>query len=97
MAIAEMIHHFEQITFINIEDKEKLSQQLLLHLTPAFYRIKYNLTDRDELINPLQGNYQSLFQYGETKSCRSLNEYFGKSLPDSRNSRSQPCCSEVVF
>ncbi|MGT0202438.1 hypothetical protein ACVNPX_09240 [Staphylococcus aureus] len=24
MAIAQMIHHFEQITFINIEDKEKL-------------------------------------------------------------------------
>lgn len=42
MAIAQMIHHFEQITFINIEDKEKLSQQLLLHLTPAF--IGLNIT-----------------------------------------------------
>ena len=81
MAIAQMIHHFEQITFINIEDKEKLSQQLLLHLTPAFYRIKYNLTDRDELINPLQGNYQSLFHMVK-QSCQSLTEYFGKSLPD---------------
>lgn len=81
MAIDQMIHHFEQITFINIEDKEKLSQQLLLHLTPAFYRIKYNLTDRDELINPLQGNYQSLFHMVK-QSCQSLTEYFGKSLPD---------------
>ncbi|MQI08828.1 PRD domain-containing protein, partial [Escherichia coli] len=54
---------------------------LLLHLTPAFYRIKYNLTDRDELINPLQGNYQSLFHMVK-QSCQSLTEYFGKSLPD---------------
>ncbi|HDY9503351.1 TPA: transcription antiterminator [Staphylococcus argenteus] len=80
-AIAQMIHHFEQITFINIEDKEKLSQQLLLHLTPAFYRIKYNLTDRDELIDPLQGNYKTLFHMVK-QSCQSLTEYFGKSLPD---------------
>ena len=66
MAIAQMIHHFEQITFINIEDKEKLSQQLLLHLTPAFYRIKYNLTDRDELINPFTRKLSILISYGET-------------------------------
>ncbi|MBE5675812.1 transcription antiterminator [Staphylococcus sp. SS87] len=80
-AIEQMIRHFEQITFINIEDKEKLSNQLLLHLTPAFYRIKYNLTDRDELIDPLQGNYKSLFHMVK-QSCQSLTEYFGKSLPD---------------
>ncbi|MCD0830641.1 PRD domain-containing protein, partial [Staphylococcus aureus] len=43
--------------------------------------IKYNLTDRDELINPLQGNYQSLFHMVK-QSCQSLTEYFGKSLPD---------------
>lgn len=81
VAIEKMIRHFEQITFINIEDKEKLSHQLLLHLTPAFYRIKYNLTDRDELIDPLQGNYKSLFHMVK-QSCQSLTEYFGKSLPD---------------
>lgn len=80
-AIEQMIRHFEQITFINIEDKEKLSNQLLLHLTPAFYRIKYNLTDRDELIDPLQGNYKSLFHMVK-QSCQSLTEYFVKSLPD---------------
>ncbi|MBO1199745.1 transcription antiterminator [Staphylococcus simiae] len=80
-AIKQMIHYFEQITFINIEDKAKLTQQLLLHLTPAFYRIKYNLTDRDELVDPLQGNYQELFHMVKQASTP-LTEYLGKALPD---------------
>ena len=53
-----MIHHFEQITFINIED----ITATLVTFNACFYRIKYNLTDRDELINP----YSIVISYGET-------------------------------
>ena len=49
------LQRFEQITCIQFENKDQLLKQLLWHMKPAFYRIKYQLSDIQELENPLHG------------------------------------------
>lgn len=45
----QMIHRFETVACVNLGEKERFSEMLAMHLTPAYYRIKYGL----ELKNPL--------------------------------------------
>lgn len=44
-AIDKMVRLFEKNACIIFQDREQLIDKLLQHLTPAYYRIKYKLTD----------------------------------------------------
>ncbi|MEK4306164.1 MULTISPECIES: BglG family transcription antiterminator [Oceanobacillus] len=44
-AIDKMVRLFEKNACINFHDRKQLIDKLLQHLTPAYYRIKYQLTD----------------------------------------------------
>jgi len=50
-AIAQMLVLFENMACLILQDKEQLSHKILLHLKPAYYRIKYGLFTN---LNPLQ-------------------------------------------
>lgn len=52
-AIREMLNRFENLSCISFADKDLLLEKILLHVKPAYYRIKYKLT----LTNTLQENF----------------------------------------
>lgn len=56
-----MIVQFEKITFIKFKDRDSLINQLMLHMEPAFYRIRYQLSDVEGLENSLKEDYKELF------------------------------------
>lgn len=80
-AVYTFIYNFEKLTCIEIENKQKLFQQLILHLKPAFYRIRYELNDVDDLNDPLKGMYQELFHLVK-QSSKPIAEFFDILLPD---------------
>ncbi|MFZ3576999.1 BglG family transcription antiterminator [Virgibacillus sp. DJP39] len=43
-ALNDMLHSFEQRACISLQDRDQLLRKLLLHVKPAYYRIKYQLT-----------------------------------------------------
>src|SRR5699024_2100907 len=43
-ALDDRLRLFESSACISLQDRERLLDKLLLHLTPAYYRIKYPLT-----------------------------------------------------
>ncbi|MDN6518889.1 MAG: transcription antiterminator, partial [Enterococcus sp.] len=42
-ALEKVIANFERIASVSLEEKEKLLERLLVHMRPAYYRIKYHL------------------------------------------------------
>ncbi|MBM6615245.1 transcription antiterminator [Desemzia sp. RIT804] len=63
-AISDMVRLFEEKSYVTIEDKKTFINKLLLHLRPAYYRLKYHLTfDSDTYHHFIEGNesYSLLF------------------------------------
>lgn len=79
--LSDTLQRFEQITCIQFENRDQLLEQLLWHMKPAFYRIKYQLSDIKELENPLHGEYRELFHLVK-QSIQPLEHYLSQSLPD---------------
>lgn len=57
-AIDKMLRQFEKSACIYLEDREQLIDQLLQHIKPAYYRIKYQLTDQIHF----QGSFSKEFK-----------------------------------
>ncbi|WP_210139748.1 BglG family transcription antiterminator [Staphylococcus sp. GDY8P120P] len=81
LALETMISEFEKITFITFEDHESLLNQLMLHMKPAFYRIRYGLSDVDSLQNTLKEDYKELFHLVKISS-KPMEKFFDQALPD---------------
>ncbi|MDN6721073.1 MAG: PRD domain-containing protein, partial [Staphylococcus equorum] len=80
-ALQSMLDQFEKITFITFEDRETLVNQLLFHMKPAFYRIRYELSDVDSLQNNLKDDYKELFHLVKLSS-KPMEKFFNQPLPD---------------
>ena len=80
-AIDQMIHRFEQLTCITIRNPAQLSHHLLLHMKPAFYRIKYDLSDVDALDYNVKSNYKALFHMVKL-AAQPLETVLGEALPE---------------
>ncbi|WP_283152831.1 BglG family transcription antiterminator [Guptibacillus hwajinpoensis] len=59
-AIDTMLELFEKSTCIYFQNKEQLLNNLLQHIKPAYYRIKYHLTDTIEIHNSLSKEFKEL-------------------------------------
>ena len=80
-ALQEMIAQFEKLTFITFEDKQGLINRLMLHMKPAFYRIKYSLSDIDSLQNNLKEDYKELFHLVKISS-KPMEAILKQPIPD---------------
>lgn len=80
-ALEAVIDRFEKITFINFTDRASLLNQLMLHMKPAFYRVRYQLSDVDELANSLKEDFKELFHLVKL-SLKPLEDFFNQTLPD---------------
>ncbi|ALF10360.1 BglG family transcription antiterminator [Parageobacillus thermoglucosidasius] len=84
-ALDEMLILFEKNTCIFLKDRDQLLQKLLLHMKPAYYRIKYNLTEVNEMyeiVKIVNHNFKELHHLVK-KSIQTLVDLIGCDIPES--------------
>ena len=81
-ALEKVIANFERIAGVNLEEKEKLLERLLVHMRPAYYRIKYHLNLQTRFYQENKdANLFSLF-YLVKEASGPLETYFEQPVPD---------------
>lgn len=81
-ALDEMLVLFEKNTCIFLKDRDQLLHKLLLHMKPAYYRIKYNLTETNEIYEMVNRDIKEL-HYLVKKSIQPLIDLIGCHIPES--------------
>lgn len=81
-ALDDMLHLFEKSSCIYLRDREQLLDKLLLHVTPAYYRIKYHLTEVGEVENLVSRDYKELHHL-VSQSTKPLADLIGSDIPES--------------
>lgn len=79
--VKTMTLEMEQIYNVVFSNKEKIIQDLVIHLRPTIYRIKFDLKLYNPLYDNIIRNYKELFK--DTKLVlRHLERYIGKEIGD---------------
>lgn len=80
-AIRDFIQRFEEKSVLVILDKENLIQKLLVHMYPAYYRIKYGVDTNYTLLDKIATDYVELFELIK-QSVGPIQQVIGEELPD---------------
>src|SRR5699024_3359763 len=78
----EMLRLFETNACVFLQDRNRLLDKLLLHVTPASYRIKYQLTDVEEGQSLVSQEYKELHHLVK-QSTAPLANLIGNEIPES--------------
>ncbi|MCR6095621.1 BglG family transcription antiterminator [Salipaludibacillus agaradhaerens] len=81
-AIDEMLSIFEKKACIYLNDRQQLLNKILLHLKPAYYRIKYKLTETNALQDSVSKEFEELHHLVR-KSTEPLVNLIGSKIPES--------------
>ncbi|EQB38038.1 MULTISPECIES: BglG family transcription antiterminator [Virgibacillus] len=81
-ALDEMVTRFEKKSVVVIQDRVQLLQKLLLHVKPAYYRIKYELTEINHVQHGLSKEFSVLHHLVE-QAIEPLAFLIGKDIPES--------------
>ncbi|MDC3411922.1 BglG family transcription antiterminator [Aquibacillus sp. 3ASR75-11] len=81
-ALDDMLRLFEKRACIFLQDKEQLLNKLLLHVNPAYYRIKYQLTEINHVQDSVSKEFMALHHLVQ-KSTKPLEELIGMKIPES--------------
>ncbi|MFP8644095.1 BglG family transcription antiterminator [Priestia aryabhattai] len=73
---------FEKKACITFKEKEKLLQKLVLHMKPAYYRIKYQLTTNYSIIEKVSEEFEAI-HYIVKDSLKPFETYIGCPIPES--------------
>ncbi|MCP1447417.1 transcriptional antiterminator/mannitol/fructose-specific phosphotransferase system IIA component (Ntr-type) [Priestia megaterium] len=73
---------FEKKACITFKEKEKLLQKLVLHMKPAYYRIKYQLTTNYSIIKKVSEEFEAI-HYIVKDSLKPFETYIGCPIPES--------------
>lgn len=79
--IETFIAVLEKNTIIQLNDKAQLIENLVLHLTPAYYRIRYGLTSDYTLTDIVKNQLDPLF-FIVKSSIAPLEDFFDERLPN---------------
>jgi transcriptional antiterminator/mannitol/fructose-specific phosphotransferase system IIA component (Ntr-type) len=79
-AIDKMLRQFEKSACIYLEDREQLIEQLLQHIKPAYYRIKYQLTDHFHFQGAFSKEFRELHHLVR-QATTPLKELIGCEIP----------------
>ncbi|EAE8347136.1 BglG family transcription antiterminator [Listeria monocytogenes] len=81
LIVEKIIAEFERLACVNFEDHRSLKKDLLLHLQPAYYRLKFQI----EWINPLRTDikqsYSDVYEITK-KSLEPLEDLLGETIPE---------------
>lgn len=80
-AIEETIDKFEKTAFITIQEKQSLVEKLMNHMSPAYYRIKYDMNLNNSYLNLNDNSELNSMHFLVKKSLFPLELFFDKSLP----------------
>ncbi|WP_047982684.1 BglG family transcription antiterminator [Ornithinibacillus contaminans] len=80
-AIDNVLRHFEKSACIYLQDREQLLDKLMQHIKPAYYRIKYQLTDTILFQGSLSKEFKEIHHLVK-RSIGPLRELVGKDIPD---------------
>lgn len=81
LAIREFLDLFEKKAAIELKNRDELASKLFLHLKPAYYRIKYDLTIRYFNIEKFYQEFESVFHLVK-EALGPLEKFVGKSFPE---------------
>lgn len=79
--IEQFIDRLEKNTIIQLNDKAQLIENLALHLTPAYYRIRYGLTSDYTLTDIVKNQLDPLF-FIVKSSIAPLEDFFEERIPN---------------
>ncbi|UOQ45522.1 BglG family transcription antiterminator [Halobacillus salinarum] len=80
--IDNMLRLFEKSACIYLQDRDQLVNKLLQHIKPAFYRIKYQLTETIDIQDSLNKEIKELHHLVK-RSIGPLEDFIGKRIPES--------------
>lgn len=78
----DIIDEMETVALISFEKKAELFEGLKKHLIPAYYRIKYNVTNVNAYTDFIKRDYEDLY-YLVAKALYPLEKNLGLPIPDS--------------
>ncbi|MDY0404628.1 BglG family transcription antiterminator [Virgibacillus sp. 179-BFC.A HS] len=81
-ALNEMLDLFEKKACVVLQEREQLLNKLLLHVKPAYYRIKYHLTELNDVQESVSKDFQALHHLVK-KSTKPLADLIGAKIPES--------------
>ncbi|MDN6139993.1 MAG: BglG family transcription antiterminator [Tetragenococcus koreensis] len=82
LAVLEMIDRFEKVAHIAIEDKNELLNRIMVHMRPAYYRIKYGMHLSEVDLKRQQSREVSSIFYLVKKSVKPLEDFFAQGISD---------------
>lgn len=79
--VQRMIHDFQLYSCVVFDDKNGLEENLISHIKPTFYRLKYGLSIANDLSDSIQTTYPDIFHLTK-RVMKHLELYVGKTVPD---------------
>lgn len=80
-SIESMLVHFEKSTCIYFQNRERLMNKLLQHIKPAYYRIKFQLTDKANFQWTFKNEFKELHHLVK-RSLGPLENLIGAPIPE---------------
>ncbi|WP_261133999.1 BglG family transcription antiterminator [Bacillus sp. Marseille-Q3570] len=79
--VSRMISDFQTYACVIFDDRRGLEKNLISHIKPTYYRLKYGVKIGNELSESIQENYQDLFHLTKRVMLH-LEYYVGQPIPD---------------
>ncbi|MEC3883219.1 BglG family transcription antiterminator [Halobacillus sp. HZG1] len=79
--VHQMIDDFQLYSCVVFDDKEGLSENLISHIKPTYYRLKYGVKIANDLAGTIQETYPDIFHLTK-RVMKHLELYVGKKIPD---------------
>jgi len=79
--VKRIIDDFQLYSCVLFEDRERLENNLLTHMKPMYYRLKYGVSMNNDLSHHIQDQYSDVYELTR-KSLIHLEELLGFDVPD---------------
>lgn len=76
-----MVDNFQRYACILFHDRESVVKNLLLHLKPAYYRVKYDIEVDNRMVESIKYQYEEIYSLTK-KAVRPFELILGKAVPD---------------
>ena len=80
-ALKESLEIFERKAIVTLKDKEAFLDKLMLHMKPAYYRMKYHLTTNYSIIEKVSDEFEAI-HFIVKSSIKPLQNYIGCDIPE---------------
>ncbi|UOQ95438.1 BglG family transcription antiterminator [Halobacillus shinanisalinarum] len=79
--VQRMISDFQSYSCVIFDDRKGLEENLISHIKPTYYRLKYGVQIANELSDSIQENYQDIYHLTK-RVIMHLEYYVGQPIPD---------------